>query len=272
MKLSALVLARNEEQHLPYTLEALKNQTLPLNQIIVVNDGSTDQTRKIALQHGCQIIDLPFHRENYAGTPKIAELLNVGLRQVREALPDYIVQLGADHVLSSAYVETIVYRMEQDTNLVLVTGFIEGEPSDPGSPRGSGRVIKTSFFQHFCDLQYPETWCWEEWLPYKALQLGFKIRCFMDVSSTVTRATFGLRGNEGKTMYELGYHYTTVLGRCLLGFKVSPKNTVKILWDWLRHKGLRRMPLAKWVNQTQASQFNSRFFKFVNRFMGKILK
>ena len=269
MKIVAVIAARNEQQHLPATLEALQNQTLQLHKIVVVNDGSTDLTREIAVNYNCAVVDLPFHVESYVGTPKIAYVLNVGFKHVGNPLPDYVMHLGADHVLSSEYVERIVYRMEQDAKLVLATGFITGEPSEPDNPRGSGRIIKATFFQKHCNFQYPETWCWEEWLSYKILQLGFKIRCFTDIPSFVSRATFGLRGNEGKTMYELGYHYTSVVGRCLLSLKTSPKLSVKILWDWLRHKGLRRMEIAEWVNNMQRKRLNSRLLKFLNRLMGK---
>lgn len=268
VNVSTVIVARNEEENLPNVLASLNSQTLHLHKIVLVNDGSTDNTRQVALKYGCQLIDLPFHRESYAGTLKIAELLNVGLKAIRNPLPDYVLHLGADHVLSKSYVETIVSRMEADPNLVLASGFIKGEPSREDSPRGSGRIIRAKFWQKAGNMEYPVVWCWEEWLPFKALQMGYKIRCFLDVPSTVKRATFGERGNEGKTMYALGYHWQYVLGRCLLAFRKSPKIGLKIFWGWLRHKGVQRMDIAGWVNQRQKTNFCSIVRAFLKKSIG----
>lgn len=257
VNVSAVIVARNEELNLPDVLDSLNSQTLPLQKIVVVNDGSTDKTGQVALQYGCHVIDLPFHRESYAGTPKIAWLLNVGLKTLGYPLPDYVLHLGADHILSHRYVETIVRRMEANLTLVLATGFIEGERSRETSPRGSGRIIRSNFWKKISNLEYPVVYCWEEWICWKALQLGYSIRCFLDVSSTVKRPTFGERGNEGKTMYALGYHWLYVLGKCFFAFQKSPRIGFKILWGWLRHKNVRRMKIAGWVNQKQKTSFHS---------------
>lgn len=159
--------------------------------------------------------------------------------------------LGADHVLSETYVEKIVSRMEADPILVLASGLIKGEESREDSPRGSGRIIRATFWRQVSNLEYPVVWCWEEWLVFKALHMGYKIKCFLDVPSTVKRSTFGERGNEGKTMYALGYYWLYVLGRCFLAFQKSPKIGFKIFLGWLRHKDVRRMDIADWVNQRQ---------------------
>jgi len=56
--IEAVMQARNEEKYLRATLEALTEQTLSLDRLIVVNDGSTDATRDIALANGYEAVDL----------------------------------------------------------------------------------------------------------------------------------------------------------------------------------------------------------------------
>jgi glycosyltransferase involved in cell wall biosynthesis len=56
--IEAVTPARNEKDRLRATLEALTEQTLSLDRLVVVNDGSTDATRHIALANGCEAVDL----------------------------------------------------------------------------------------------------------------------------------------------------------------------------------------------------------------------
>ena len=54
---SIVIPAYNEEKYLPCLLESLKSQIGNLTQeVIVVDDRSTDRTQKIAIQYGCKVI------------------------------------------------------------------------------------------------------------------------------------------------------------------------------------------------------------------------
>lgn len=54
--LSIIIPARNEEQNLTLLLKDLKTQTFDIHEIICVDDGSTDQTAKIATALGARLI------------------------------------------------------------------------------------------------------------------------------------------------------------------------------------------------------------------------
>lgn len=54
-KVSIIIPARNEEFRLPPLLESLQNQQWKNFETIVVDDGSTDQTAKVALQYGAKV-------------------------------------------------------------------------------------------------------------------------------------------------------------------------------------------------------------------------
>lgn len=53
---SVIIPARNEEQNLPALLESLTSQTPPPEEIIVVDDGSTDRTAELARGAGARVI------------------------------------------------------------------------------------------------------------------------------------------------------------------------------------------------------------------------
>ena len=254
VKISAIIVARNEEKLLPKTLDSLVNQTLKLHKIILVDDGSIDRTAEIAKKYGCIVVRLPYHEESYVGRPELAERFNRGLELIDEE--DYVLIMGADHVLPKNYVEEIVKKMEADPSLVIAGGHIKGEFYDETAVRGSGRVVRVSFWKKVNGLRYPVCWGWESWLIFKAMQLGYKVRCFREITSIVLRKT-SLRkaGYYGKAMYALGYHWKYALGRSLITFIHSPREGLKMLWNYLTHKDVKRLDIAGYVYNLQTQMF-----------------
>jgi len=55
-RLSVIIPARNEADNLPHLLESLRVQTLPPDEIVVVDDGSDDGTGEIAARYGARVI------------------------------------------------------------------------------------------------------------------------------------------------------------------------------------------------------------------------
>ena len=99
LKIVALICARNEEKYLGGTLDFLKNyQTLPVSEIIVVNDGSEDRTFEIAKEFCSLVINRKPHEESFIGTPKMAIVWNIGLDYISSLDSDYIILLGADKI------------------------------------------------------------------------------------------------------------------------------------------------------------------------------
>ena len=243
------------------TIPSLKSQSLQLRKIIVVNDGSTDGTGKLARSLGCLVVDLPYHKGSYVGRPELAKAWNAGLKRASIDDPDYILLVDADHPLPPNYVELLVSRMEANPKLVVSSGRIEGEPYVESAPRGSGRLVKALFWRNVNNLQYPIVWGWQSWLCLKAIQMGYETFCFKDIRSKVLRQT-GRKINEvenwGKGMYALGYDWKYAMERCLGSFAKSPKMGLSMFWGWIRHKGVQRLDIADWVNQMQKKRFWSK--------------
>ena len=116
LPIAAVSIARNEEANIRAMLLSLQAQTVHINPIVVVNDGSIDKTGEIARKLDCIVLDLPSHEESYTGKPELAKILNVGLTFIRNLNQEfkYVLIIGADHILPSRYLEMVIARMEKN--------------------------------------------------------------------------------------------------------------------------------------------------------------
>jgi len=95
--LTAIILAKNEEQMLANCLETLKW----VDQVIVVNDGSTDRTVEIAENFGAKVI----HFEHSS----FARLRNQPLKQVET---DWLMYIDPDERITPTLAKEIMVRIE----------------------------------------------------------------------------------------------------------------------------------------------------------------
>lgn len=210
-RVAAVMPARNEENFIGKTLAALFDQNSRPSRVIVVNDGSTDRTAEIASAAGAEVVNMPDRGYNVQGMPILAGVINRGLKQLQQTgygeSSDYIVIVGADHVLPPNYITTILDLMETDRNLVICSGQIEGERS--WVPRGSGRVVRADFWSSI-GFQYPENYGFETYLLVKAQQKGHKIKVLNDLMTQTLRKTGrnykkSVYVSYGKSLKALGY-------------------------------------------------------------------
>jgi 4,4'-diaponeurosporenoate glycosyltransferase len=66
-KISVIIPARNEENNLPRLLRSLRNQPVPPDEIIVVDDASTDRTAAVATELGARVVTPPSLPEGWRG-------------------------------------------------------------------------------------------------------------------------------------------------------------------------------------------------------------
>ncbi|MEM2914649.1 MAG: glycosyltransferase family 2 protein, partial [Candidatus Bathyarchaeia archaeon] len=94
--ITAIVPAFNEEKSIGKTLESLLNQTKKLEQIIVVDDGSTDRTSEVV--------------ENFRNVTLIKNHRRIGkaesINRVLELIStDFVIIVDADTVLEESFAE-----------------------------------------------------------------------------------------------------------------------------------------------------------------------
>ncbi|MFC5749919.1 glycosyltransferase family 2 protein [Actinomadura rugatobispora] len=98
MKVSVIVPAHNEEQGLPATLASLLAQTDQADQIIVVDDGSTDRTGEVARSYGATVLRPPGNLGSKARAQNHA---------LPHCLGDLVLAVDADTVLAPDYIERL---------------------------------------------------------------------------------------------------------------------------------------------------------------------
>jgi hypothetical protein len=110
--LSVVVRTYNRADYLRHALDSIREQTQPPDEVVVVDDGSTDATPRIVAEYGVRYERLP-----HTGNP--ARVLNAGLRAARG---DLVALLDSDDVWLPRKVEQQLGLLQADASL----GFVYG--------------------------------------------------------------------------------------------------------------------------------------------------
>ena len=232
--------ARNEERFIGKALSALRGQHHAPSKIVVVNDGSTDSTAEIARSAGAHVIDLQDRGYDVLGTPVLAGVINKGLDYLKaegygKDPSDYVMIVGADHILPPNYTSTLLDLMETDRSIAVCSGQISGERSV--IPRGSGRVVRADVWRKI-GLRYPENYGFETYLLVKVQQQGYKVRVLNDLVTDGLRKT-GKHYKKtafvsyGKSLRALGYSKLYSVARMGLMSIKNPKGGVYMLQGYM---------------------------------------
>lgn len=117
--LSIVIPTYNLEKNICKTLESLINQTQKEFEIVVVDDGSTDQTLRIIEKAMEQNTLIPY---------KIIKTSNKGVSSARntgitETSGDYIIFLDGDDYIAADLVETVILKINKNNADVICWGF-----------------------------------------------------------------------------------------------------------------------------------------------------
>ena len=100
MKILIIIPAYNEANNIEYVVDNLI-ENYPQYDYVVINDGSTDDTRKVCARRGFNLLDLPIN-EGLSGAIKS------GMRYANYYGYDYVLQLDGDGQHDPMYIENIV--------------------------------------------------------------------------------------------------------------------------------------------------------------------
>jgi glycosyltransferase involved in cell wall biosynthesis len=141
---SIYVACYNVGRYLTHTLSAVSRQTYPIDEVLVIDDASMDDTAAIARQHGARVIS---HSENRG----LAAVRNTGFRAVRN---EFVAALDADCVPGARWLEHCI-RGFSDSRIAGVSGRrIERYTSGPGN---AWREAHMSFDLGASRLKNPES-------------------------------------------------------------------------------------------------------------------
>lgn len=108
MRISVVLPAKNEAEGLARTLPALREQW-PQAEVIVVDDGSTDATARVAAQHGARVLSSPYSMGNGAAIK----------RGARAATGEVIVFMDADGQHSATHVGMLLDKLAEGYDMVV---------------------------------------------------------------------------------------------------------------------------------------------------------
>ena len=111
----------NQGNYLPEALESIISQTYPNWECIIIDDGSTDHSEKIAKEYCQKDSRIKYIYQKNAG------VIAARNHAISESLGEYILPLDADDTVSCHYLEKAVHVRK----IVYGKGWLTGEKNEP---------------------------------------------------------------------------------------------------------------------------------------------
>lgn len=134
MNLLVMIPAYNEAENIERVVDNLI-QNYPQYDYVIINDGSTDDTRKICARRGYNFMDLPVNTG-------LSGAIKSGMRYANYYGYDYVVQLDGDGQHDPVYIKDLIEEME-NTGCDIVIGSRFKTERKPITSRMVGSQILT---------------------------------------------------------------------------------------------------------------------------------
>lgn len=231
---------RNEQAHLPETIESMAGQTVLPALWVIVNDGSTDDTGRImdaaTARHGwIRAVHRPDRGFRKSGGG-VVEAFNDGYALVRDLPWDYLVKLDGDLAFEPDYFQRCLSRFQADSKLGIgggrVVGNVNGTVADdsPGDPsfhvRGATKIYRRDVWETIGGLMPSPGWDTLDEL--KANMHGWKTGSFKGLEVRQLKPTGSADGawknwfKNGQANYVTGYHPAFMLAKCVKRLFAAP--------------------------------------------------
>lgn len=172
--ISIIVPAYNAENNLEKTLESLQKQTYENLEILVINDGSTDNTGRIAEQYAQKDQRICIYNKTNGGE---ANSRNFGLSK---ATGEYVAFCDADDYMHPDFIEKMYSALSDQKAEVAICGWNSVDPEGNPMPwksvhLGSCALSSQEAQKLFLNSFFFEGFCWNK-LFKTSLYRDYKIR------------------------------------------------------------------------------------------------
>ena len=266
MEYVVLICARNEEKYIGSCLASLCFQSIPPKMVIVVDDGSSDETGKRAREfkkHLPLIVISKVDRGFSAlGSKLMADTYNAGLEVLESVKWDFLLILGADTSIPPEYVKTLYQQITQ--NQGVISGRYPGIKENYAA--ATGRFIRRRIIDKLGG-RLPKNHGWESSIPHCANFMGYEKRSFpipiynLRPPRQIKRSYVG----RGRAFKELGYHWPNAFKGVIDNTKKSGLfSGLQILYGYLIHKPQDPLPdWAQYLNEAQKKGWKKKIWGFI---------
>jgi len=227
MEVVCIIPVYNEEKHLSSTLDSLLAQSRLPDKIILVDDGSTDSSLRIALKYSelhLSLIDVVRNKKSETHLPgsKVVRAFKTGLENLNQKF-DLICKFDADLIFPEDYLERIVKVFEADKLVGIVggvcvirveNGWQAEQVSDRDHVRGALKTYSKECFQAIGGIR--EGMGWDTLDELLAVFNLFKVVCLPDLRVKHLKPT-GInystiaKNYKGEAFYRMGYGFLLTL-------------------------------------------------------------
>lgn len=138
MKLLIIIPAYNEAENIERVVNNLINN-YPQYDYVIINDGSTDDTRKICARNGYNFLDLPVNTG-------LAGAIRAGIRYANFHGYDFALQLDGDGQHDPKYIERLIRKMEESQADIVIGSRFQTEKKPATARMIGSRLISSAIF------------------------------------------------------------------------------------------------------------------------------
>jgi glycosyltransferase involved in cell wall biosynthesis len=271
MRFAVVIPAYNEQAFLGQMLDSLLAQTLRPQQVIIVDDSSTDNTSKIATSYAAahNFIRTVLQQSKPLHLPgsKVVQAFNRGLRELSEPY-DVILKLDADLILPTDYFEQLSEAFTSNQKIGMAGGiaqiikngtWVKENLADKDHIRGAFKAYRKECFEDIKGLR--EAMGWDTADELLARYYGWQVSVLQHLHVKHLKPTgFAYdktaRYKQGAAFYSLGYGLviTVIASVKLAALKKNLFLVRDYLTGYFRAQKERRPMLvspeqAKWIRK-----------------------
>lgn len=270
-KYNIIIPVHNEEKYISNCLNSIVNQTHLPQEVIVVNDNSTDDSEKIIQEFAqnysfIKSINSENHSTDHLPGSKIVNAFYKGFEHLKNEW-DVIVKLDADVILPSNYFEEILAAFESDPKIGIAGGlaFVEQNRKWVYEKIGNKKQVRGPFKSYSKDCfekigGLKKSIGWDTVDELLAKYHGFEVKVLPELEVKLQKPT-GLNYQKihlqkmGESFYKMDYGF-------IISFIAAAKSS------WKSKKPLNLFSILKSYNKHLLSSDN----KIVTKEEGKFIR